>query len=117
MMIASAVVMLALGQVPSRLSGTAVDPDGRPIAGLELVLAKGIAPDGTVPILGRATTDDQGRYRLDRPAFDRRRELRIAPLIVAYRPGWGLVASVTQLNGEDPGAYRLAFEAAGTRTV
>ena len=62
-------LLLLLAQGPAPLEGTAVDRDGQPLAGVEIVLAWGQVPDGTVPILGRATTDSQGRYEIEAPGF------------------------------------------------
>jgi hypothetical protein len=46
------------------LSGTALDRDGRPLAGLEILLAWGQAPDGSVPVLAQTSTDPQGQYEI-----------------------------------------------------
>ncbi len=109
------ILLLLLAQEPAPLAGTAVDHEGRPLAGIEIVLARGQAPDGTVPILSRATTDSQGRYQFAAPAFDGRPTGYVAPFLGAYRPGSGLVASVTLLKKADFGEFRLAFDAAGRR--
>jgi hypothetical protein len=68
----SPMVLLLLAQAAAPLAGTAVDREGRPLAGTEIVLAQGQALDGTVPILGRATTDPQGRHEITAPTFDGR---------------------------------------------
>ena len=89
-------ILLLLAQEPAPLTGTAVDHEGRPLAGLEIVLAWGQIPDGSVPILGRATTDAQGRYEITAPASGRRPTRGLAPFLSTYRPGSGLVASLTR---------------------
>ncbi len=109
-------VLLLLAQAPAPLAGTAVDQKGRPLAGIEIVLARGQAPDGTVPILGRATTDSHGRYQIAATTSGGRTTRRGATFLGAYRPGSGLVASVTLLKEADAGDFRLAFDAAGRRT-
>ena len=76
-------VLVLLAQEPAPLAGTAVDPQGRPVAGLEIVLAWGQAADGTVPTLGRATTDPQGRYAIKAPVLNRRLSQGFAPFLTA----------------------------------
>ncbi|QEH35013.1 hypothetical protein OJF2_35580 [Aquisphaera giovannonii] len=110
-------VLSLLAQEPAPLSGTAVDREGRPVAGVEILLAPSRASDGTVPILGRVTTDAQGRYELPAPAADRGPTRRMAPFLAAYRPGSGLVVSITLLKAKEPGGFKLAFNPAGRRTI
>lgn len=106
-----------LTQAPAPLSGTAVDREGRPLAGIEIVLAHGQALDGSVPILGRSTTDSRGRYAIAVPAFDQRPAGRVVSYLCAHRPGSGLVASVTMLKNAGPGGFHLAFDTAFPRTL
>jgi hypothetical protein len=61
-------LLLLIVQTPAPLSGTAVDRDGRPLAGVEVVLALGQENDGSVPIMARSTTDARGRYDFAVPA-------------------------------------------------
>ncbi|WP_165223966.1 carboxypeptidase-like regulatory domain-containing protein [Aquisphaera insulae] len=109
-------VLSLLAQEPAPLSGTAVDREGRPVVGVEIVLSHGPADDGTVPVLSRATTDAQGRYEILPPAADRRPQRRQSWHLSAYRPGSGLVVSVTHLKAKDADGYRLALLPAGRRT-
>ena len=79
-------------------------------------MAWGQAPDGTVPIVARATTDSRGRYELPAPALAWRPPQRLAPSVCADRVGLGLAACVTRLKKADAGEYRLVLNAAGRRT-
>ena len=82
-------VLVLLTQEPAPLAGTVVDRRGRPVAGLEIVLAWGQAVDGTVPILDRATTDPQGRYQIKAPVLNRRLAQSLAPFLMPLSAGIG----------------------------
>src|SRR5262249_25595836 len=74
------------------VTGRVLDPDGRPVAGASVAaLARAIlrrnVVAGQLHVLGQATTDDAGRYRLSIP----RDELDQAsnPYLLATAPGFG----------------------------
>lgn len=95
-------VMAVIGSMDGagrEIAGTVVSPDDRPVAGIEVVLTAGPAPDGSVPILARATTGADGRFRLGRPDAVRAREFLSPGVIWAYRPGLGL--GIVDLVRED----------------
>jgi hypothetical protein len=114
-MIGLSIFALVLGQVP--LTGTVTDPAGRPLAGVELLLAQGPDPDGAVPVLGRFTTDALGQYQMGAPAPGRRPVGGIAPAVFAFRPGSGLIDAVTSLKGAAAEPGHLAMEPSQRRTV
>src|SRR4051794_5717167 len=95
-------MLLLLAQVRAPLSAMAVDDRGRPVVGVEIVLAWDQAIDGTVPILAQATTDAGGRYAIAAPALGRRSSRHAAPYLAAYRAGSGLVVTATYLKPADP---------------
>jgi hypothetical protein len=116
-MVGSALLLLLLGQVPVPLSGTVVDREGQPLAGVEVVFSRDQAIDGTVPILGRVTTDSRGRYKVPAPVFESRPQSITDPCLFSYRAGAGLIASVTTLRAAGPAASRLTFVPAVRRQV
>ena len=116
-MVGSALLLLLLGQLPVPLSGTAFDPEGRPLAGVEVVLSRDQAVNGTVPVLARATTDSRGRYGIPAPVFESRPQSTATACLFSYRAGSGLIASATTLKAADPAASRLAFVPAVRRQI
>ena len=66
--------------------GVVVEPAGKPMSDIEVVLAGRRLADESVPTLARTTTDAQGAFRLE---VDRQRLTGIGPVraIWAYRPG------------------------------
>src|SRR6185437_3516759 len=102
-------VAVLLAQALAPLAGTAVDREGRPLAGVEVVLAEGQALDGTVPVLARATTDAQGRYVVPSRTSDRP-NTRDRPFLAAYRPGLGLVVTLTRRPPTEDAGFRLALD-------
>ncbi|MGP0062326.1 MAG: carboxypeptidase regulatory-like domain-containing protein [Isosphaeraceae bacterium] len=97
------------GAVPS-IAGMVVAPDGKPVGGAEVALTAGVAVDGSVPILSRATTDASGSFRIERPAADRRRGFMSPGVIWVYKPGMGL-GVVDLLRADRPDeVHRLVLE-------
>jgi hypothetical protein len=92
-MIVAAVVMMALAQAPANsatLSGGVVDAEGRPAAGVEVWLSElGRAARGR-PVLSRAKSDDEGRFRIDVPAEKDSGRPRLFLALWAYSPKAGL---------------------------
>jgi hypothetical protein len=109
-------VMLLLAQPPATLTGTAIDPQG-PMIEAEVVLAQGPAPDGSVPILARATTDSEGRFSIAAPDPGWRPGRDVWPCLFSYRAGSGLVASVAALRQDRSSPIGLNVDAAGRRTI
>jgi hypothetical protein len=62
-------VVLAVLVVPptTRLDGTTVDREGKPVSDVELWLMGLPGPDGA-PILARGRSGENGRFELERPA-------------------------------------------------
>jgi hypothetical protein len=108
-------LMFVVSQVP--LTGKVADSAGRPLAGVEILLAQGPDLDGTVPVLGRFTSDAQGRYQLAVPAPGRRPVGGAAPALFAYRPGSGLLDAVTTLKRAAAEPGHLVTEPSQRRTV
>ena len=108
-------LLLAQSQAPAPLAGTAVDHQG-PMIEAEIVLAQGQAPDGSVPILARATTDIEGHYAIAASSPDWRPSEFTPPCLFSYRPGSGLIASVTTMGTGDPSAFQLTSLAPVRRT-
>ena len=81
--------------------GVVVDPMGKPVSDVEVVLAARKFPEVSIPTLAQTTTDAQGAFRLE---LDRRRLQGIAPMrviwvIQAHRPGRMVAAEVVDLTG------------------
>lgn len=110
------IIALLLAQEPASLAGTVVDRDGRPVAGLEIVLTWDLKPDGTVPILGRATTDAQGRYALAVPRLDWPPLRSSPPALVAYRKGEALLAAIAIPHRAGSVETHLTVDRPGRRT-
>jgi hypothetical protein len=91
-MIVGALVMMALAQAPAgsaTLSGQVVNAEGRPAAGVEVVLSMG---RGHVEcsVLSRAKSDRDGRFRIDVPAESDPRRARFYLALWAHDPKAGL---------------------------
>ena len=80
------------------VTGVVVDPAGKPVSDVEVVLAGRRLADGSVPTLARTMTDDHGAFRLE---VARQRLKGIGPIRViwAYRPGRTLAMQRTELTG------------------
>ncbi|MBX6311906.1 MAG: hypothetical protein IRY99_03140 [Isosphaeraceae bacterium] len=105
------------------LTGTVVDSQGQPLRDVAIYLSCGRAIDGSVPALGRARTDEQGRFRLEVPSLEQLDRLR-APwdtqgALWAYQPGkaltgvtwsrWNLQAEPFQLVLHEPGRRSITL--------
>jgi hypothetical protein len=82
------VLLLLIAQSPAPFEGTAVDAEGRPVSGLEILLLRGQLRNGSVPILARSSTDAQGRFRLNLPPAGERAPSWFVPSLFAYRRDW-----------------------------
>jgi hypothetical protein len=99
-------VLLTLIQQTDPLVGTVEDADGKPVAGIEVLLTCGSPPSGERtligmdrwmsiarpapeprPVLGRCRTDQGGRFRLDVPAEVVRSQEPLPVALWAYRDG------------------------------
>ena len=108
-MMVTSIVLAVLAQVAAsaqagkELSGVVVDAQGRPAAGVEVLLSSLHRIGGTNPTLGRTTTDAQGRFRHAVPASSRDDAIEIWTLW-ASRPGTTLGV---QAVGAGEGLARL----------
>ena len=96
-----AVALLAQPAASVTVTGVVVDPAGKPVSGVEVVLAARRPADELVPTLARTTTDAQGAFRLE---LARQRLQGIGPIraIWAYRPGRLVAAELAELTGKGP---------------
>ena len=94
-----ATAILAQPADPLVLSGVVVDPAGKPVADVEVVLAAWKPADGSVPTLAHTMTDDQGTFHLP-IAGQRLKEMGPNPFIWAYRPGRSLAVQEAVLTGK-----------------
>lgn len=69
------------------LSGVVVDAQGQPAAGAWVWLADTHAENKGPETLAKTETDDQGRFRLDRPDDLKGRGTSWSPTLWAYKPG------------------------------
>ena len=105
------VVMAAalVGQNNFKITGTVVDAREQPVAGAEVVLSSGVARDGSVPIIGKATTGNAGQFEIDQPLASRR-SLMLEGALWAYKPGFGL-GLVELIRADLPNtSHRLVLE-------
>jgi hypothetical protein len=109
------VLLLLMAASSAPIEGTLVDADGRPARGVEIVLTQGQRRDGTVPILGRATTDAQGHFQVSLPVLSERIQSDFFPSLFAYRPGSALAGWTIQPAGVE--AARLVLQPTGHRTI
>ncbi len=99
------------------VAGVVVDPAGKPVSDVEVVLAARKMPDSSVPTLARSTTDAQGGFRLE-VAQERLQGIGPIRVIWAYRPGRPLAMQRAELTGN--GALppvRLTLAEPSRRTV
>ena len=82
------------------VSGVVVDPAGKPVSDVEVVLAGRRLADESVPTLARTKTDTRGAFRLE---LARQRLQGIGPVRViwAYRPGRMVAIQAAELTGND----------------
>lgn len=103
---------------PSPPAGTVVDPEGRPLAGVEVFLSAWVLPvpaDGSTPTLARTTTDAQGRFLMPPPPVSAFKG-NLGGTIWAYRPGLALgAASYFADRPHDP--VRIQLDLPGRRVV
>jgi hypothetical protein len=99
------------------VTGVVVDPAGKPVSDVEVLVAGRRPADESVPTLARTMTDDHGAFRLQ---FDRQRLRGIGPIRVswAYRPGRLIAQELADLtgNGAIP-PVRLTLAAPLKRTM
>ncbi len=113
----SAILLIVQTGAGPAIMGMVVDPKGQPIAGAEVVLTAGEAPDGSVPILATTTTDASGGFRLDRPPADRRRGFLAPGVVWGYKAGLGL-GVVHLIRADRPEqVHRLVLEPQELRRV
>jgi hypothetical protein len=99
------------------LSGVVVDPAGKPVSDVEVVLWGRILADGSVPTLARTMTDGEGAFRLEvaRQALQGLGPLRF---IWAYRPGRTVAVQEANLTGNGAMApVRLTLADPSPRTL
>jgi hypothetical protein len=80
------------------VTGVVVDPEGKPLSDVEVVLAARRPPGESVATLAGSITDDRGAFRLE---VDRQHLTGIGPirLIWAYRPGRAAAIQEIDLTG------------------
>jgi hypothetical protein len=91
-MLVTSIVLAVLAQAApakTELAGVVVDAQGKPVAGVEVLLSSLHRIDGRNPTLARTTTDAQGRFRHQAPSTDPKYEIWT---LWAYRPGASLAA-------------------------
>ncbi len=105
-MFVTPIVLAVLAQAPPaapvkiELAGVVIDAQGRPAAGVEVLLSSLHRIGGKISTLARTTTDAQGRFRHEAPPSEGRPGAIEIWTLWAYRPG----ASVAvQAVGSGPG--------------
>jgi len=101
------------------ITGVVVDGADKPVAGVEVVLACGRAPDGSVPVLARGRTDEKGGFRLPRPPEAvLSRTGAVTGAVWAYGPGRALSgARWTRFASAGRDILRITMREPGKRTV
>ncbi len=96
-----AAALLAQPADPVTVAGVVVDPAGKPVSDVEVVLSARRLTDGSIPTLARSMTDDRGAFRLE---VAREPLTGIGPRrwIWAYRPGRSLAVQEAILTGKGP---------------
>ncbi|HZW31241.1 MAG TPA: carboxypeptidase regulatory-like domain-containing protein [Isosphaeraceae bacterium] len=92
-MIVGALVIMALAQAPAgsaTVSGQVVDAGGRPAAGIEVLLSGLGRGTWRSPVLSRAKSDHDGRFRIDVPTETDPRRPHFLLAVWAYGPEAGL---------------------------
>ena len=110
-MFVAALVMMVLAQAPASsatLSGQVVDSSGRPAAGVEVLLSGRGRAIGGRPVLSRARSDHDGRFRIGVPAEKdpRRARFMLAGWAPPRRPG-GRAGVSRRRWRQLPGAVQL----------
>ncbi len=97
MMLAAALLVQPADSVT--VTGVVVDPAGKPVSDVEVVLAGRRPADESVPTLARTMTDAHGAFRLE---LARQRLQGIGPIRViwAYRPGRMVATELADLTGK-----------------
>ena len=93
---------------PSSVSGTVVDPEGKPVKGATVWLTAFVRFDADVEELAQVETDAEGRFTIDAPAGggDRPRSLTLW----AHAPGTRVaIASPSDRPKDDRGPIRLTL--------
>ncbi len=112
-----AVALLVQPADSATVPGVVVDPAGKPVSDVEVVLAGRRIPDESVPTLARSMTDTRGAFRLE---VARQRLQGIGPFrtIWAYRPGRTIAMERAELAGSGASApVRLTLAEPLKRTV
>jgi len=114
----AALVMMALAQAPAgsaTLSGQVVDAQGRPAAGIEVLLSVLGRATWERSVLARAKSDRDGRFRIDVPA-EKDPERAFFPVALwAYAPGAGPVGQMFRPSAL-PAAGSMQLKLGGPRT-
>ncbi|HEX3448458.1 MAG TPA: hypothetical protein VHS97_09410, partial [Isosphaeraceae bacterium] len=109
-MIVAAVVILALAQAPAgstTLSGQVLDAGGRPAVGVDVLLS-GLGQRTGRPVLSRAKSDQEGRFRIDVPAEKDLGRARFLLALWAYSPKEGLAGQAFSPSAlPAPGSLQL----------
>lgn len=99
-------------QAGQELTGTVVDAQGQPAAGVAVFLSSLDRVDGENPTLGRTMSDATGRFRLAIPAGGQKGAGIRFPTVWADRPGATLdVAAVRSSAARGEGGPRAAANA------
>lgn len=86
-MVLVALLLLATAQAPSTpLVGSVVGDDGTPVARARLVLT-GAEPGGESSVVAQGTSDDDGSFRIDRPAALKPINQSLCPTLWIAAPG------------------------------
>jgi hypothetical protein len=117
-MIGLSILALTLVQAPAALMGVVVDPDGKVLAGVEILLSCGRTPDGRVPVIDRARTDQAGKFRIELPAQERLGEFEAYwGGVWAYQPGKALACTKWSRLEKEPEPVRLTIDEPGPRSI
>ncbi len=114
MSVVLAVLMQAepAAQAGRELTGVVVDAQGRPAAGVAVLLSSLDRVDGENPTLGRTTSDPQGRFRLAIPAAGEKGAGIAFPTVWADRPGTSIgVALLRSAAARTEGGPRTPADA------
>ncbi len=102
--------LIAAQQPPVAIRGAVIDGHGKPAVGAEVVFSAGMAIDGSVPILERATTDGSGRFNLPRPVGKRLLGFSSEGVIWARKTGFGLGIIDLARRNRPSESYRVILE-------
>src|SRR3974377_558222 len=84
------VTLTRLGFVGALLSGEVRDVNGKPVAGVRVVLSAGQTNARAVPIPAEATSDTKGSFQLARPEGEMLRVIAERGVLWGYKRGSGL---------------------------